>query len=374
MMRFIGFKQLVQGVLNISYHVASHLLRYCHDGFDLSPDPDTVLETISPRPSGTTIWTLGEPEQLNYDISIIIAAYNVVDVIVPCLESALTQKTDYSFEVIVIDDGSSDGTEVKLDKFIEGHCNLRVFHQTNRGIAAARNEGMRRARGAFFTFLDGDDMLESTFVQKCMDIQRQTDADCVTCDFSRISDNGNVVNTVVTHSGGETWGRCYRRSLWSNLCFPEGYRYEDSIIKPFVLQCRTAEVHEPLYFYRLRPMSLSRARGIKDIDSFWVTELLVEEAPFHGVNLEDSTFYTFVVEQLSTYIRIRSLDRHVLPVIFASCARLLRKMPQPEEEELSHAPLPVRDARYALIHGCYSLWKLVCHFSWISNALRTDKG
>lgn len=91
-------------------------------------------------------------------ISVIIPAYNSQETIREALESIVKQG-DYKFEIIVVDDGSSDATKLKVDEFLKEFpkTNVRYFFQKNKGVSAARNFGLQKATGAYIAFLDSDD-------------------------------------------------------------------------------------------------------------------------------------------------------------------------------------------------------------------------
>lgn len=93
-------------------------------------------------------------------ISIIIPAYNAALYIIRCLDSVLAQ-TFKDFEVIVVDDGSTDETREILDRYQRADVRVRVIHQENSGVSSARNEGIKVARGEWLYFCDADDELVS---------------------------------------------------------------------------------------------------------------------------------------------------------------------------------------------------------------------
>ena len=95
-------------------------------------------------------------------VSIIIPVYNMQDELPKCLESVVCQTfTDY--EVLVINDGSTDNTSQIIQNFKEQHPHFMCLTQPNQGVAAARNAGLLRAEGTYVCFLDGDDFLEPHF-------------------------------------------------------------------------------------------------------------------------------------------------------------------------------------------------------------------
>lgn len=92
------------------------------------------------------------------NLSIIIPVYNIESHIARCLESVFSQSMD-NFEVICINDGSTDNSQSVIDLFAETHTNLRCIRQPNKGLSEARNTGLENANGEYIFFLDGDDSL-----------------------------------------------------------------------------------------------------------------------------------------------------------------------------------------------------------------------
>src|SRR5512139_3128801 len=106
-------------------------------------------------------------------VSVVIRAYNAIDHIEDCLASVTDQRTPFSLEIIVVDDGSTDGTLEKL----RSTPGLTCLAQSKRGPAAARNAGIRHARGEYIAFLDADDLWPDGKLQKQVELlQRHPDA------------------------------------------------------------------------------------------------------------------------------------------------------------------------------------------------------
>lgn len=102
------------------------------------------------------------------EVSIVVPVYNVKNYLMDCLDSCLLKTEEYadSFEIILLDDGSTDGSERICDKYADLYNNIRVIHQNNQGLSSARNRGIECARGRYVQFLDSDDWLEpETFVE-----------------------------------------------------------------------------------------------------------------------------------------------------------------------------------------------------------------
>lgn len=105
-------------------------------------------------------------------LSIIIPVYRTQDTLERCLESILQQSfTDY--EMILVDDGSDDGSPQLCDEYARKDARIRVIHKENGGLSDARNAGIREARGEYITFVDSDDtMVDNTLENLIQEIQQ----------------------------------------------------------------------------------------------------------------------------------------------------------------------------------------------------------
>ena len=96
-------------------------------------------------------------------ISVVIPSYNSIKYLTQCVGSVLSQ-TFRDFEIILVDDGSIDGSEKLCDEYAAKYPFIRVIHQENAGASAARNAGLREAQGEYIHFIDADDMLSGDHV------------------------------------------------------------------------------------------------------------------------------------------------------------------------------------------------------------------
>lgn len=96
-------------------------------------------------------------------ISVIIPVYNVESYVRKCIDSILNQ-TFSDFELLLVDDGSTDCSGVICDEYVQKDARIRVFHTPNQGVSAARNLGMDQASGEWITFVDSDDWVEEGFL------------------------------------------------------------------------------------------------------------------------------------------------------------------------------------------------------------------
>ena len=128
-------------------------------------------------------------------ISIIIPTFNIRDYIEKSLNSVLSQDYDKeSLEIIIIDDGSTDGTSEILDSYASANNNIKVIHKPNEGVSAARNDGIKASTGEYIFFFDGDDFQESYTCSELIDIIQKQNADAVIYGYYRYED-GKVYET-----------------------------------------------------------------------------------------------------------------------------------------------------------------------------------
>lgn len=128
-------------------------------------------------------------------VSIIIPAYNIEDYIGNCLDSVIAQTMDKSdMEIIVVDDGSTDGTAAVIDEYAGKYEYIKAIHKKNEGVSAARNDGIAAASGDYIFFFDGDDFEEKETCAELTEIIERESADAVIYGYHRYAD-GTVYET-----------------------------------------------------------------------------------------------------------------------------------------------------------------------------------
>lgn len=217
-------------------------------------------------------------------ISVVIPVYNVEKYLQECLDSVSAQ-TYENFEAVIIDDGSQDTSGAICDSYAARDTRLRVIHQKNSGLSAARNAGLDASRGAYLLFLDSDDMLRSDALEKLAETVSGGedfvifDAEC----FSDSDRNSPVMQGYIRtkqypsgkgiemfdalqSSRDYKFSAClslYRTAFLAEnrLRFYEGILYED-VIFSFETYCkadRVSHLYEPLYRRRIREASIMTA-------------------------------------------------------------------------------------------------------------------
>lgn len=216
------------------------------------------------------------------EISIIVPVYNVEKYVKQCLQSILNQ-TFSDFEVIIIDDGSSDQSGKICDDFARLNSKITVLHTENEGLASARNKGLDRAKGDYICFVDSDDYLQENYLEFLYRIIQNSEYDFVSCAANFVDEQGKLIRRndyLVSEKeivGDEiidiymttnliedaSWNKLYKKTVWQDLRFLEGYIYEDSeIIVRLLQRCKTIFfTSEFLYYYRIRSDSILSYEG-----------------------------------------------------------------------------------------------------------------
>lgn len=136
-----------------------------------------------------------ERDDSNMKYSVIIPVYNCACYLESCVESVLRQKTDAQFEIILVDDGSVDGSGELCDRLAATYEAIRVIHQSNQGVSAARNAGLQEAWGAYVFFLDGDDLWHEDLLQ-LVDAVTEDNPDVVQFGYRTFYESGQVADLL----------------------------------------------------------------------------------------------------------------------------------------------------------------------------------
>lgn len=208
-------------------------------------------------------------------ISIIVPIYNVESYVEECIQSIIKQ-TYKNLDIILIDDGSKDSSGEICEKYKKIDSRICVVHQENQGLSSARNTGLKLANGEYIQFIDGDDFISVDMIENLYEIMEKEHADIVTCS-SYTYKNGEIVKKEYSKSINiynkeeaikeiildkkirfYAWDKLYKKTLWKDIKFPEGRRFEDIAVTPIVIKNADKVVFYdcPLYYYRIRTGSI----------------------------------------------------------------------------------------------------------------------
>lgn len=215
-------------------------------------------------------------------ISVLVPVYNVEKYLNRCLDSILAQSyTDY--EIVLVDDGSTDQSGSLCDAYAAEHGCIRVIHQKNAGLAQVRNVSLAAARGEYITFVDSDDAIEPTYLEVLMRDLQETGSDVSICSWSEVNDEGarselswdqkekglqvwetrQAVKSLLYQKGidNNSWGKLYTREVLQDVVFPAGKVYEDiaTTYKILLKSQRICYRPEPLYLYTSNTAGISQS-------------------------------------------------------------------------------------------------------------------
>ncbi len=131
---------------------------------------------------------------MKIDISVVVPVYNVENTLDRCLNSILNQ-TFKNYEVILVDDGSTDRSGVICDLYVQKYSNFRVIHKKNEGLGPTRNVGIREARGEYIYHCDSDDWLKEDLLQNTYDAIVKDKADVVVFGYEIFTQKGNELKS-----------------------------------------------------------------------------------------------------------------------------------------------------------------------------------
>lgn len=223
-------------------------------------------------------------------VSLIVPIYNIETFVEECVSSLLLQ--DYpSLEIILIDDGSTDSSGLLCDKF--GRCDnrVRVIHQKNSGLSAARNTGMKLATGKWIVFVDGDDVVASNYISCLVHAVIRYDADMAMCKGSVFYGEGGyspqkgctfkklsreaAIDAILSESSASTsaWGKIARSEIWRSVTFPVNRKFEDlPVTWAIAMKCNQIVLcSADIYGYRKRLGSISEVPRLSSIKDYWVS-------------------------------------------------------------------------------------------------------
>lgn len=273
-----------------------------------------------------------------YDLQIMVPVYNVEDYIEKCIDSIVNQKTKYKVLILIINDGSQDGSRIKLKKY-EGMKNVKIIDQKNKGYSGARNTGLNHIYSKYISFVDSDDKIVPESLDLLLDAAYYNDADIVEGGF-KILKNGKFSsrghhNSIKTTKWVETfygvpWGKVIKSSLFRDFHFPEGYWFEDTIMAMILYpKCKTfITIPNDVYIYRINPQGISsKSRGnVKSLDSLYVTIQLLEDEKELGIKVDQQLYDHFLHQVLNNQHRIYSLNSgEINKKVFLVSCRLYRQ-------------------------------------------------
>lgn len=209
-------------------------------------------------------------------VSVIVPVYNVEKYLGRCIESILGQ-TYCDFELILVDDGSTDASGEICDEFALLDKRIKVIHQKNQGQAVARNNALDVAEGEFFAFVDSDDYIHPQMYEKLLENAKKSNAQISVGGYRNVYDHNcieqyEVFESPITIWKGKDflthclidgvekkpwvlWDKIFHRSCFEGVRMPQGRIYEDNaIVYKILYEAKTiVDCKSPYYYYYQNP-------------------------------------------------------------------------------------------------------------------------
>ena len=242
-------------------------------------------------------------------LSIIVPVYNVEKYLARCIDSILAQ-TFTDFELILVDDGSTDHCGRICDEYAARDNRVRVFHRKNQGVSASRNFGMRQIVSEYVTFIDADDAISPETFQVNMSILlNDQKIDMLQYPYSRISENGSVMNFAIEKSKSYTdkkeifkdlvydgpitwasWAKIYKRNVYGRFRFHEKMSVNEDLYALIAvidnINCLyLSNVGNYMYYYRKGSACDSGYSPLKSLDYSRTKVLMFQTAVKYGIDV-----------------------------------------------------------------------------------------
>lgn len=242
-------------------------------------------------------------------VSIIVPVYNVASYVAQCIRSILEQSYT-NFELLIVDDGSTDGSSEIIQTFLTDD-RVQILTQTNKGLSAARNHALEKARGEWVSFIDGDDYLDPDFLKTLLDTCEKDKTEVAVCAIHEFDAEGthyqDTIHDEIKFYGQASgslinmspfipvtfypsaWNKLYKRSLFDTIQYPVGFLYEDHPVH-WEIMLRTERfsyIRRPLYFHRTDEKSrISRGGDRRNFEIFYIISYI------YSLVCKDYGYYT----------------------------------------------------------------------------------
>lgn len=249
-------------------------------------------------------------------VSVIVPVYNADSTIKKTIDSIL-RSTYHNIEILIVDDGSDKVTADLCDQLGYQDNRIKVIHQVNRGVSAARNNGLKHAKGNYVTFVDADDLIEENMIDSLVEVAERENADVTIGGYRECYDDGSekqylcsqktfvkkdkeiLTDFFTTNNiGWNVWAKLYKRNAVKGISFIEGKKIAEDMF--FIYQVlksvdRVAIYGFPIYRYvKHDDSAMAGTNSLKFFDSFYLTR---------DVFLDPETDEFYKKEKLDFYIR-----------------------------------------------------------------------
>lgn len=267
-------------------------------------------------------------------ISVVIPIYNVEKYLDSCIESVIRQ-TYQNLEILLVNDGSTDQSEKICREYANKDARIKIINRKNGGLSAARNSGIREAKGKYIFLLDSDDVIHTKTLQILYESLYYTNSKiaiishkCINEDQTPNIYENDLKKKMITLSGREcncafisneldsidmtvAWGKLYSKCVFDKIKYPEGKLHEDeyTTYKIFDMCDKCVYIKTEVYYYRIRQKSIMSSKKTKNyidaIMAFKEREKYFEERKkneeqaiaLYRILMEYITFYEYLIDK-----------------------------------------------------------------------------
>lgn len=275
-----------------------------------------------------------------YNIQIVIPVYNSKKYLRQCLNSVLNQKTKYKYQIIVVNDGSNDGSTQILKQYASNSL-IKIINEKNYGSSVARNTGLRFVNSKYVMFVDSDDKLASNAIQDLLSKAYETHADVILGGSYDLFNNGTIKNSTVYNNcdkinlktsnciDGGPVAKIFKSSLFKDVYFPEGYTFEDMMLFFLIYpQCeKISSINSKIYFVRNNNSSVSHRFKFNDmsVDSFLLLNLMIRSLRKYNISINSYIYNTFLDQVKATCGRNIYINTKIQKSIFVLICHMYNK-------------------------------------------------
>ncbi len=246
-------------------------------------------------------------------VSVVMPVYNAGMSLIKSVNSVL-QSGYHNIEFLIVDDGSENETAELCDMLGKEDDRIKVIHQKNGGVSAARNSGLKQAKGDFVTFVDADDYMEASMISSLIDVAERENADVVVGGYRECYDDGSEIQygcnrkTVIkkgeeiltdffttNNIGWHVWAKLYRRDSIKDVCFVEGKKVAEDMffIYQVLKKIDTIAIYGyPIYRYiKHNDSAMSDTNAVKFFDSFYLTRAVFNDSETDGMYKNEKVLF-----------------------------------------------------------------------------------
>ncbi|MBR3167082.1 MAG: glycosyltransferase family 2 protein [Erysipelotrichaceae bacterium] len=317
-------------------------------------------------------------------VSVILPIYNVEKYLARCLDSVVSQ-TYHNLEIILVDDGSTDGSGSIAERYAETDKRITVYHKKNGGLSSARNYGIDRCNGEYLTFIDSDDYVESDYVSYLFELLNNQTYKLSICsiyndfeDSGRVVDNGDHTKRILSakeaiemmcyHDLVDTcaYAKMYHRDLFKDVRYPEGKLFED-IGTTYLLFDQNEAIScgfESKYHYVIRRNSIVTGQyNPKKLDLLEMTDQMADYVASRYPDLKEAVLRRRVYARFSTLNQLLDVKGNedtksgIVSFIKANAQSVLRDPKTPKRDRAAFYMLRLGLPVYKLFWNAYKVIK-----------------